>query len=145
MEKKSTLRVYTAKETIGGVDHFWDNSRGSALLFKARSDSLELARRKFRWTTSDSDVCQVCSLQTSETITHFLLECPCYADRRQSYLKSQYGSSAALTGLSDDCALQRLLFETPSRKNQLENASRLKRFLENMWDLRKQTSLSLLT
>ena len=75
MNSKSTLRYYKNKTKFGGSDHMWDNSKGSSLLFKARSDALELNANLARWHTSDDETCRLCN-SSSEDLPHFLLHCP---------------------------------------------------------------------
>ena len=41
-------------------EYFYDGSKGAELVFKARSGSLELLTRTYRWSDSKSKVCPKC-------------------------------------------------------------------------------------
>jgi hypothetical protein len=138
MQKKSTLRFYCeSRQSIGGMDYLWDNSKGSALLFKSRTDTLELSSRKCSWKMSNSDLCNVCSLDEPETLEHFLLKCPCYEAIRDPFFAKYMGDGAPVAEQTDFDALQKLLFKVPT-KNSPGAVAEVKRFLERMWDMRNR-------
>ena len=58
MEKKNSLRWYKVKEKPR-KENIYDGSWGSTLLFKARTDSLELNEKKRKW-GGVNDKCEKC-------------------------------------------------------------------------------------
>lgn len=80
VESRETLEGYRMKENIGGVEY--DNSWGSVLMFRARSNTLRLRwRGRF---VGEEVVCPVCGA-AEETLRHFLLECEGTGQVRRQY------------------------------------------------------------
>jgi len=74
MENKSSLGEYRAcKSDWGGVDHMYDNSRGSGLLADARAGMLDtnVLRHHFE---ERSALCDLCGVE-DETVGHVVLGC----------------------------------------------------------------------
>ena len=93
MSGKSTLEWYRGKDRPG-YESCYDGSYGSDLLFKARTKSLELNSRVYRWTNGGSKTCIVCESGEDETIEHMITECDRYVDARARMLnivKEQIG------------------------------------------------------
>ena len=77
---KSSLEWYQGKARPKS-EAFYDGSLGSILLFKARTKSLEVNSRVYRWANEGSKECRMCTWGVDETIVHVLIECPCYGGR----------------------------------------------------------------
>ena len=80
---KPSLRIYVNKD-MPRREIFYDGSWESRLLFKARSNSLEIGERKNRWTGADKD-CQACRQlgeRVEETLEYIIIECPRYEEER---------------------------------------------------------------
>ena len=85
MEDKSSLIWYKGK-TTPKCEVFYDGSLGSSLLFKARTKSLEVNSRTYRWADNGSKICQKCVGGIDETVEHFMLMCPRYEEERDYLL-----------------------------------------------------------
>ena len=81
MSEKRTLEWYRGKDRPRS-ESFYDGSHGGDLLFRARTKSLEVNSRVYRWKNGGSKVCEVCERGVDETVEHFLLECEGYGDAR---------------------------------------------------------------
>jgi len=82
LEEKVTLSLYrTFKEEIG-EEQIYDNTFGSVLLFRARSNCLKLGWR-YRFQGGGVE-CRVCGFE-EETLNHFLVDCPGYSTERQKH------------------------------------------------------------
>ena len=83
MERKSTLRRYKKKK-YPGKERFYDGNWISSLLFKARTDSLELNDRTYRFNDQRTKACeQGCTTEgrlMDETIRHIMTECEGYSE-----------------------------------------------------------------
>ena len=89
---KSSLRVYINKD-MPRRELFYDGSWESRLLFKARSNSLEIGERKYRWTGADKE-CQACRQlgeRIEETLEHVIIECPKYEEERGELMERIIG------------------------------------------------------
>ena len=79
MENKGTLRYFKEKLKLER-ETFYDGSWEGKLLFKARSDSLELNGRIGDWRGIPTN-CTKCG-EERETLEHLLLECEWYEEER---------------------------------------------------------------
>jgi hypothetical protein len=86
IRSKETLEWYVGKERPK-CEKWYDGSWGSQLLFKARSQSLEVNARTHRWNVSRSKICEVCDLNEEETVVHVLVECSRYESERARLLR----------------------------------------------------------
>ena len=59
MERKRSLDWYKVKK-VPSFEIFYDGSLGSDLLFRARTQCLDVNARNYRWSESHSKVCQMC-------------------------------------------------------------------------------------
>ena len=85
IEKKTTLRFYrNKKEPI--KEDFYDGSYEGKLLFRARTGSLELNGRTYRW-NGGRENCESCGRGVKETIEHFLIECDRYQAERDKFMR----------------------------------------------------------
>ena len=65
----------------------YNGSWESTLLFKARTDSLEVNEKKKKW-GGDKDSCEKCEIRkerNTETLDHVLIECPEYKNERLNF------------------------------------------------------------
>ena len=83
LENKKTLSIYKKYKTKIQEETIYDNSFGSKLLFRARSNSLELFWRNV---FSGGDVsCKLCNRDVNESLEHFIGECEGLVGIRNSY------------------------------------------------------------
>ena len=73
VNRKSTLSVYKHKKHPC-VEELYEGDWKSQLLFKARSGSLEVNGRTYRW-SGKSENCEWCALGVKETVEHLILKC----------------------------------------------------------------------
>ena len=65
----------------------YNGSWESTLLFKARTDSLEVNEKRNKW-GGDKDSCEKCEIRkerNTETLDHVLIECPEYKSERLNF------------------------------------------------------------
>ena len=83
IENKQTLVRYGLKKAPHW-ESFYDGSWGSSLLFKARSGSLEVNERTYRFNPRNSKECEhgciVNGRVAEETIQHIMTECSGYSE-----------------------------------------------------------------
>ena len=84
MEGKKTLEYYKNKE-LPKVETIYDGSFNGVLFFKARTLSLEVKSRTYRWSEDQSKICQVCC-QEEESLQHLLAECVGYQEIRSAFI-----------------------------------------------------------
>ena len=84
MHGKTSLTRYQAKEAPRR-ELFYDGSLGSSLLFKARTESVELNSRTYRWQEND-DKCKFCVGQFKEDVSHWIVECKLYDQERTCFI-----------------------------------------------------------
>ena len=82
MRGKPTLKWYENK-VCPEYECCYDGSYSSELLFKARTQSLEVNARTYRWSDSGVKVCDQCGTGADETVEHLVLECDMYDRQRQ--------------------------------------------------------------
>ena len=86
MEKKSTLKLYSNKVTPR-KEVFFNGNWGSELLFKARSNSLEINERTYRFNERREKTCYICNMAVNETLDHLMTECPTYDQDRVGIMR----------------------------------------------------------
>lgn len=74
VQKKESLRRYSKKERPS-QEHFYDNYKGSELLFQARVGSLLTAVREMKIFGSVNNECKLCQNKEAEDLEHILLRC----------------------------------------------------------------------
>ena len=87
MNGKTTLAIYNIyKEKIKEESEIYDNSEESKLLFKARTNTLNLNwRSRFKRNLEEQNIlCPMCQRE-EETLEHFLLTCPNLMNIRSSW------------------------------------------------------------
>ncbi len=87
MQEKESLKMYREwRGEIGGQEKIYDNSEASSVLFKCRSNNLNLAdRKRFK---NEPTTCVMCGAE-KEDLNHFLLQCVAYSDERQKNILLQ--------------------------------------------------------
>ncbi len=79
---KSTLYIYNTYKTEIKEESWIDNTLGSKLIVRGRTNSLNLNwRNRFQ---NKSEQCPCCDCET-ETLEHFILDCKEYSDIRQNH------------------------------------------------------------
>ena len=84
---KTTLGIYNLfKTSIKEETSIYDNTEESRILFKARTNTLNLNwRNRFKVNPDEIDTtCPMCG-ENEETLEHFLLRCPTNEDIRSKY------------------------------------------------------------
>ena len=140
MSGKSTLEWYRGKDRPG-YESCYDGSYGSDLLFKARTKSLELNSRVYRWTNGGSKTCIVCESGEDETIEHMITECDRYVDARARMLnivKEQIGVEEwnRMSERNDNTEVKYLLCLHIERKCTVQVTECVKDYLESAWRTR---------
>ncbi len=82
MNEKTSLKIYIYRKwrkEIGGQEEVYSNSQASEILFKARTNNLNLNDRKRFW--GEDTKCDMCRAD-KEDLKHFLLWCPAYTEIR---------------------------------------------------------------
>ena len=82
---KSKLQWYESK-VKPAAERVYDGSFGSELLFKVRSQSLEVNARTYRWNEDGSKECKVCAMGVDESVYHMIVECAEYERERQEFM-----------------------------------------------------------
>ena len=141
MEEKSTLRHYKQKREPKREDYY-DGGWEGTLLFRARTDTLEVNRRSWRRGLLDDPECQKCRIgrdQTDdETLEHFIMECPWYEEIRQEFIEEVIETAGReeweAESSEEDQGLGWLLgLRNPSTR--VTNI--MKKYLSKMWTRRK--------
>ena len=86
MEKKKSLTWYKNKEKPKN-EKIYNGSWEAKLLFKARTDSLEVNEKNKKW-GGNTDLCEKCQTKSEriiETLEHLLVECPEYEEDRKRF------------------------------------------------------------
>ena len=119
MEEKSTLEMYRTNKEIIREEPMYDNTHGSMLLFRARTNSLPLNWRK-RF-VSEEVLCQIC-WEEEETLNHFLRRCP-----GLERIRTQHGMN--------DIEMRNLLLFGGGGEGAIGNT---KRYLADIWRRRER-------
>ena len=85
VESKTTLNVYKNKREPG-TECFYKGDMASRLLFKARTGSLEVNGRIYRW-NGTSDRCEWCVFGVKETVEHLIIECEGHERERMIFIE----------------------------------------------------------
>ena len=83
MEKKKSLKWYKGKEPPNKKNY--DGNWEAKLLFKARSNTVEINSSLHRW-KNVSKFCEKCmkkGIEIEETLEHLLVECDHYKEERK--------------------------------------------------------------
>ena len=79
MQSKSTL-VWYRNKVMPRHECMYEGSYASELLFKARSQSLEVNARTYRWSVDGSRECKSCGTAAEESVFHLIVECSSYVN-----------------------------------------------------------------
>ena len=87
MQEKVSLKLYREwRDKIGGQESVYENSEASLIMFRCRSNTLNLAdRKRFQ---NQPTTCVMCEWEY-ENLAHFLLQCPAYREERRENLVLQ--------------------------------------------------------
>ena len=88
MEDKETLHWYKSKEKPRW-ENYYDGSWEAKLLFKAKSESLEVNCRTYRWNNGGVWWCEKCSreeIPIREDVKNIILECMAYNNEREELI-----------------------------------------------------------
>ena len=140
VEKKKSLKYYKKKEGPRKME-IYDGSWGASLLFKARTNSLEVNERKKRW-GEEKEICEGCGKEGEreiETLEHVLIECEGYERERKRFekeieevigrevweeeKKGENGGMEVILGLKEE---------------KREILIRTKKYIENVWNKRRK-------
>lgn len=109
MDQKVSLKLYREmRQGIGGQDKIYDNREATTILFRCRTNNLDLGDRN-RFSNASTE-CIMCG-DPIEDLEHFLLDCPAYSSERQCHpiLQQPYQEDRdALLGvlLFDHCVIE---------------------------------------
>ena len=83
MEEKVSLKLYREmRQSIGGQDKIYDNREATTILFRCRTNNMDLGdRKRFVNTTTE---CIMCG-DPLEDLKHFILYCPAYDLERKRH------------------------------------------------------------
>ena len=134
MEKKSSLRWHKAKEKPR-KESIYDGRWESALLFKARTDSLEVNEKEKRW-GGENDMCEKCENETdrqTETLEHLMTECKAYGSERKEFenkIKNKIGEEIWERRKVEDDKGIKLIFGLEENKEIVRDT---KQYLKETW------------
>ena len=125
IQDKKTLQLYKNKKGIKEETDIYDNTQGATLLFKSRTNTLQLGWRK-KYTNEDT-ICKLCN-KNDETLEHFITECEALAQTRsQAEIYIEYKQDNKFT-------LDNILFPKENTQNGMENTKKL---LTKLWNTRQ--------
>ena len=90
MERKNTLKMYSQK-AAPKKEIFYSGDMGSSLLFKARTNSLEINDRTYRYNESRDKLCKMCNRRAEETLDHLITDCSAYDSARDIAISKYKG------------------------------------------------------
>ena len=119
LDKLSSVGIYREFKLKIKEEGGYDNSFGSNLLFKARSNTLQLNDRKRHYKVDKDTSCKLCG-EGMEDMNHFILKCCKLNSKRRGGLIERTG------GTTEKEILGGLLFKK-------ENLKETKDMLEDLW------------
>ena len=140
MKKKPTLKMYFDNKIKPQKEIYYDGSFGSSLLFKARSGSLELNSRTYRWNENQTKLCTKCNEGVEEDLSHVMIHCEKYDWARDQFIlkvKEIIGRERWIEISqieSDDFGLGYILGFGNSRSGKVIEET--KKYLEKIWYIR---------
>ena len=127
MESKSTLRLYREHKKNIKEEQWVDNTEGSKLLTRGRTNTLELNWRKRHQGLSEK--CPGCDCD-SETLEHFLIECNRYDNQRL-----RFNFMTDLQSESDSDKLKNILAFSNLTSQEIEIR---KQYVTALWNERRK-------
>ena len=123
LEMKTSLQIYKKIKNDFGEEEIYDNRPSSTILYKARSNTLQLNDRNRH--TNKEIHCLVCDTDDKEDIYHFMLHCTAYKEQRSQsiHLQQPYLES-------DQNTVGQFLFDK-------ENIEEKKELLFTIWKIRQ--------
>ncbi len=139
INEKVTLAWYRYKEKPKR-ECMYDGSYGSELLFKARTMSLEVNARTYRWSESGIKTCEQCTSGEDETVKHVIVKCSKYEMERNVFINEivrEIGMNEWLNKRDneDEALLYVLGMQEEINMSVIE---KVKEFLEKMWRKRSE-------
>ena len=139
---KSSLEWYRKKEQPGH-ESCYDGSYGGDLLFKARTKSLEVNSRTYRWANDGNKLCMVCERGVDETVKHLMMECERYEHERARMREAAIEDIGVeewseMYVRNDSEQVEFLLGLHEERKGTRRVTESVKEFLECAWRVRKR-------
>ena len=128
MRDKNTLNIYKNYKEFREESNLYDNTFSSEILYKLRSNTLELNKR-IKFKESDDETCPMCKIN-SEDLYHFILFCPNLGIIRNRNILLQY----PLNENKEFIIKNFLFFDKPSNL-EIKNT---KLTIEMMWKERKR-------
>ena len=139
IQERTQTKIFTEysqknnKKGIKEETDIYDNTQGATLLFKSRTNTLQLEWRK-KYTNEDT-ICKLCH-KNDETLEHFITECEALAQTRsQAKIYTEYKQDNKFT-------LDNILFPKENIQNGMENTKKL---LTKLWNTRKNILKNLTT
>ena len=142
MEGKTSLEIYKNKDNPK-KENFYNGSWESSLLFKARTNSLEINERIKKW-GEGPEHCQKCITggdNIPETIKHILTECPAYKNERlkmEKDIEEKIGKEKWNKIKGEEKEGVDFLLGLHEEENETINST--KTFLGRMWKERKRVT-----
>ena len=127
MEQKSTLHIYRKYKRHIQEEKWIDNTEGSKLLVRGRTNSLTLNWRNRH--QGKSEQCPACGHET-ETLEHFLLECASY-----NTIKTQFNFLQELQNKSSEEKLTNILILEKLTSTEIEDR---KSYMKAIWKTREK-------
>ena len=90
MGRKVTLKMYSEK-SVPKRENFYDGDWGSRLLFRARTNSLEVGDRTYRFNDTTYKTCLRFDMRVDETVEYIMAECPAYEVDRERVIMEYKG------------------------------------------------------
>ena len=134
MRKKNSLRWYKIKEKPKR-ENIYDGSWESKLLFKARTDSLEVNEKRRKW-GGENDKCEKCEDgrdRQIETLEHLMTECKAYEDERREFenkIKDKIGREIWERRKGEDDRGMKLILGLEKNKEMIKDT---KQYLKEIW------------
>ena len=136
MQQKKSLRWYKEKEKPKKEDAY-NGSWESSLLFKMKSDSLEINSRRRRWGIDGNDKCEGCfhnGLHIEETLEHLIMECSQYDTERaclEREIKEEIGEDRWQRAKDEESKGIDVILNVSSERNKIEIIT--KKFIGKVW------------
>ena len=123
LESKSSLNIYKQWKNAIKEETIYDNSFSSILLFRARTNTLNVNKQKRH--TGGSTSCDFCS-DSEEDLKHFILVCPVYSEEREKVIELQQPYEE-----NSELVIGKFLFAE-------ENIEKKKEVIYRMWKKREK-------
>ena len=140
MAAKSTLEWYR-KKPRPHHEPLYCGDFASQLLFRARTQSLEVNARTYRWSDNGNKECKCCDLKVDESVEHIILDCPRYDCEREN-LESLFMDKIGLEKwmeLRDDRSLYiSKILGIDLNESVIDFLDHVKEYLLSVWKIRSR-------